>query len=355
MALMNRAIKVVLVTASIAALAGCSAIGTSQPSPTKTTPPVVYETAPLTGVKFVEGTNANLAGPSVACKVDNLDVARPQLNLNRTDIVFDEMVEGGLTRFVAVFHSDKPNAAGPVRSIRPMDPDIISMFGGIVCYSGGQLKFVKMMKATAVFNANETEEQGKGTFTRATDREAPHNVIVDIAKLAGAHPDLAPPQAIFSFAADAATSSAGLGGVAVKSLKVYYPSALAEWVWNESSGVWLRNQDGKLDTDKADGSTLSTKNVVVMKVKVDHQYGHVPKDLVIGTGPVSVFTGGKMITGTWSKASQTATIVLTDAAGKNITLAPGRTWVELQPTESEGGKLKVTLVPAPKPTPTPTK
>ena len=161
----------IAVTASIALLTGCAS--TPKASPSDTPAAKVYETAPLTGIKFEQGTNANLAGPSVACKIDNLDVARPQLNLNRTDIVFDEMVEGGLTRFVAVWHSDKPDAVGPVRSIRPMDPDIISPLGGIVCYSGGQLKFVKMMQATDVFNANETEEQGKGTFSRDPKREAP--------------------------------------------------------------------------------------------------------------------------------------------------------------------------------------
>ncbi len=349
---MKRASGILAITATIALLTGCSTGSSPKPTASDTPAAKVYDTAPLTGIKFEKGTNPNLALPSVACKVDNLDVARPQINLNRTDIVFDEMVEGGLTRFVAVFHSDKPDAVGPVRSIRPMDPDIISMFGGIVCYSGGQLKFVKMMKATNVFNANETEEQGKGTFTRAKDREAPHNVIVNVGKLAAAHPDLAAPQAIFTFAADAATSTAGSTGTAVKSFKVYYPSALAEWVWSASTGTWLRNQDGKLDIDKADGSTLSTTNVVVMKVKVDHQYGHVPKDLVIGTGTATVFTGGKMVTANWSKSSQKAPIVLTDAAGKTITLAPGRTWVELQPTESEGGKLKVTLAVVPTPTPT---
>lgn len=352
MASMKRVFTGIVLTLSIALVSGCASGGSPTAAPTPSETPKVYETAPLTGIKFEQGTNPFLAGPSVACKIDNLDVARPQLGLNSADIVFDEMVEGGLTRFVAVFHSNKPQAIGPVRSIRPMDPDIISPFGGIVCYSGGQLKFVKMMQATSVFNANETEEQGKGTFTRAADREAPHNVIVNIAKLAEAHPDLTPPAQFFTYSADAASSSAGAAGDAVKSFKVYFPAALAEWVWDAKAGVWLRNQDGKLDTDKADGSTISTVNVVVMKVKVDHQYGHVPKDLVIGTGTATVFTGGKMIKAAWSKSSQTAPIVLTDLTGEAINLAPGRTWVELQPTESEGGKLKVTAAPTPTPTPT---
>jgi hypothetical protein len=307
-------------------------------------------TAPLTGVKFVDGTNPHLSEPSVACKVDNLDVARPQSGLNHADIIFDEMVEGGLTRFVAVFQSDKPEKVGPVRSIRPMDPDIISPFGGIVCYSGGQLKFVKMMKATNVFNANETEEQGKGTFTRVTDREAPHNVIVNVAKLASAHTDLAAPSQYFMYAADPASSTAGKTGTAVASFKVYYPAALAEWTW--AGTQWVRTQDGKPHFDVLDNTQLNAVNIVVMNVKVDHEYGHVPKDLVIGTGKATVFTDGKMVSATWTKATRTAAISLTGATGAQIQLAPGRTWVELQPTESEGGKLKVTLAPAPTPTPT---
>ena len=350
MANMKQASRILAITASIALLTGCA--GTPEVAPTPTPTPKVYVTAPLTGIKFEEGTNASLDGPSVACKIDNLDVARPQVNLNRTDIVFDEMVEGGLTRFVAVWHSDKPSAVGPVRSIRPMDPDIISPLGGIVCYSGGQLKFVNMMRATDVFNASETVEQNNGTFSRATDREAPHNVIVDVAKLAGNHPELAPPKPMFVMAEDLASATAATDGEAVTSFKVYYPSALAEWVWNTKAGAWHRNQDGKPHTDAVDGSAISTTNVVVMRVKVDRQYGHVPKDVVIGTGTATVFTDGKMVKGTWSKAAQTSSITLTDSLGKAITLAPGRTWVELQPTESDGGKLKVTLAPVPTPTPT---
>ena len=67
--------------------------------------------------------------------------------------MFEELVEGGLTRYVAVWQSDVPAEIGPIRSIRPMDPDIISPLGGIVAYSGGQDRFVRAMKATSVYNA----------------------------------------------------------------------------------------------------------------------------------------------------------------------------------------------------------
>jgi hypothetical protein len=178
--------KLAVLIATTFVLTGCAPASNPQSSQA---PEPVYVTAPLTGVKYEESTEQAkvLTRASVACKIDNSEAARPQLNLNRTDIVFDEMVEGGLTRFVAIWHSDQPDAVGPVRSIRPMDPDIISPFGGIVCYSGGQAVFTNMMRNTNVFNASETTEQGQGTFSRSKDRVAPHNVIVDVLKLSTNH------------------------------------------------------------------------------------------------------------------------------------------------------------------------
>lgn len=344
----HRHVAISLTLATALLISGCAPTPEAQPTPTVTPKSYVY--APLTGAKYEEGTNPNLDGPSVACKIDNLGVARPQINLNQTDIVFDEMVEGGLTRLVAVWHSRMPEQVGPVRSIRPMDPDIVSQFGGIVCYSGGQLKFVKMMQATAVFNANETEEQGKGTFTRASDREAPHNVIVNVAKLQQAHLDLAPPQAAFTFAKTADQATTVLAGVPATNVRIDYPSARAEWQPTADGSRWQRIQDGQPHSDIVDGKQLTAKNVVVLQVKIDRKYGYVPKTVMIDSGKAWVFTGGNYIEGTWSKASQTAPIVLTTADGATIELARGNTWVELMPVAPEGA-IKVTE--GPKPTPTP--
>ena len=348
-----------LATATTLALAACTPaikdpVASQSPAP-------VYVTAPLTGVKYLEGSlEANsLSRPSVACKIDNSFDARPQLGLNRTDIVFDEMVEGGLTRFVAIWHSDQPSAVGPVRSIRPMDPDILSPFGGIVCYSGGQTVFMNMMKATNVFNASETSEQGQGTFSRTKDRIAPHNVIVDVAKLAANHPEIAAPAAQFAFADSLEGSTAAKLGTSVSDIKVYFPAALAQWTPSPDSSVFLRTQDTKIDTDAADGSQLHTVNVVIMTVTVDrsykdHKYGNVPKDNVIGTGQAQVCSAGKCVNATWSKADRQSPISLTDAAGQPLLLAPGNTWVELQPAAPEG-KTVLTQKTTPSPTATPKK
>lgn len=361
--------RLVVASSLLLTLTGCSGGNLVSPPASEATPEVKYVSAPLTGVKYAEGSAeaAALVSPSVACKIDNSEAARPQQGLNATDVVFDEMVEGGLTRLVAIWHSNKPTNVGPVRSIRPMDPDIISPFGGIVCYSGGQQIFVNLMRATAVFNASETSEQGQGTFSRSHDREAPHNVIVNTQKLAANHADIAAPQAMWDFAASAAESTASTAATAAgaKSVQINYPSALALWTWSASTksvtgetGAWVRTQDGKPHVDKLTGEQVRASNIVVLDVKIDrsyadHKYGHIPKTLMIASGKAWVFSNGRSIEANWQKTSATGRIILTDASGAAINLAPGNTWVELKPAAPEGA-IKVTADAA-SPSATPTK
>ena len=333
-----RTVATKLATAlAIVSLSACASVtgpGQSQ-SPTESVAPV-YETAPLTGIQYEQGTVTSLAGPSVAAKIDNSEAARPQQGLHLADIVFDEMVEGGLTRLVAVWHSQMPAEFGPVRSIRPMDPDIISPFGGIICYSGGQKKFVDMIRATNVFNASETSEQTKGTFFRSKDRFAPHNVIVRGQKLQSQHTDIAPPSAQFAFATDLATASAATSGEDLDSAIVQISAAaIPSWTFDLTKKSWMRSYGSVAHSDVS-GVQLSAVNVVIMQVKIDRTYGYVPKTVMVDTGKVWVLTGGKVLTGKWSKASQTSPIKLTDASGAEIKLAPGNTWVELLP---DSGKL----------------
>jgi hypothetical protein len=265
------------------------------------------------------------------------------------------MVEGGLTRLVAIWHSTQPDAIGPVRSIRPMDPDITSPFGGIVCFSGGQQVFVNMINEAPVFVASETTEQGKGTFSRSSDRIAPHNVIVNVQKLASDHPELTAPAQQFQYGKDVQTSSAGLAGEAVTKFEVKFPQASALWTPSSDGAKWLRTQDGKPLMDKLDGAQVAATNVVVLSVKIDRsyldrKYGHIPKTIMVDTGKAWVFSGGKMIEAAWAKASATSPIVLTDMAGSPVLLAPGNSWVELMPVAPEG-RISITKAPSASPEP----
>ena len=327
--------------AQTAALTGGS--DAAAPTPTQTVAPVV---APLTGVQYAADANPFLAGPVVMGKIDNSPEARPQLGLSKTDVVIDEMVEGGLTRFLAIWHSQMPASFGPIRSVRPMDPDLATAFGGIIAYSGGQRPFVAAMKATGLYNADETSEQGKGTMERVTNRVAPHNLFVKAQNLQAAHPDLAAPKQLLTFntdAADASGTTAAISGKVVLDVKAQFPAATALWTWNGKA--WARTQDGKILTDALDGKQLTAANVIVLRVAVDRsfrdpRYGFVPKTLLEGTGKGQVFSDGKVLDVTWTKAKATDYPALTTASGEVVKLAPGNTWFELVP--SDVGKVTVT-------------
>ncbi|MFN4002926.1 DUF3048 domain-containing protein [Microcella sp.] len=330
-----RGLVAVLGVAAVLGAAGCTAPEAPMPTPTPSpsyvstyVPPPEYGIAPLTGEQIEVGA---LTAPSLAAKVDNHPSARPQVGLDRTDIVFEELVEGGLTRYVAVWHSDVPSVIGPVRSIRPMDPEIISPLGGIVAYSGGQQRFVQLMLAAPVYNAIHGQSDTASTFYRGDNAPAPHNVLVKAPQLISQHLDLAAPRQQFAFAESLAAASATKEGRPTSAISLVFGSSSAPvWKWGEKTQRWVRFMTGGERDMAASGEQLSADNVVVLRVPVQ-VISSIPTTKLIGSGEAWVSSGGATIKATWSKRSLAAPIRLLDANGVAVRLAPGNTWVELVP------------------------
>lgn len=305
-------------------------------TPTKATRPAAVGGAPV-AVAFspLRGTAADpvaLKHPSLAVKIDNHFEARPQIGLNRSDIVFEELVEGGLTRYLVVWHSDVPAAIGPVRSIRPMDPDIASPFGGLISYSGGQEYFVDLMKATPLVNL-VFDEDDSGLFERADDRPGPHDVILDAAEAVARFESLPPPAPQFTYGTADPLAAPGFAAVPTTRIDLAFSEgSVRTWEWDPTSFAWLRAQDGTPDHE-ASGEQVRATNVVTMRVAVEWPYGEVPLTKMVGAGEVWVSVAGKTAHGNWMKDAAGSPIVLTADDGGALRLAPGNTWVELVPNE----------------------
>lgn len=310
-------------------LAGCA----SRPEPAVTAPASPSPSAPAPELFPLRGTpvqGSAVLHPSIAAKIGNDVEARPQWGLDRADIVIEELVEGGLTRYVAVWHSDIPEELGPLRSIRPMDPDIISPFGGIVAYSGGQEIFVNQMRDTGLFNAIHGQADTDAFMYRSTKRKAPHNVVLRAEKLIEAHSDLAPPPAQFSYAVGEESPSATAGEPATRINATFSTSRRQSWAYSAEAGVYERSQQDKPDIGEND-RVLSAQNVIVLRVNIDNRYEGVPMTMLEGTGEGRIATGGQSVAVTWSKATAKDPITLTLADGNPALLAPGNTWIELVP------------------------
>ena len=107
-------------------------------------------------------------------KIENTAKARPQAGLEDADIVFEELVEGGVTRFFAVFQSEVPAQVGPVRSARLVDATLLPPFDGIFLYSGGRDDVQAAIAGTAV----RVTEGAAGVY-RQSGRSAPSNLFAD--------------------------------------------------------------------------------------------------------------------------------------------------------------------------------
>ena len=352
---MSKSMTKILKTVSLLAVAGLVLSGCAEPRPEPTPEAIVYPSAALTGMTYLNESAApdEIFLPAVSCKIDNAAAGRPQFNLNKSDIVHVQMVEGGLTRLVATWHSQPVDKVGPVRSVRPMDADIAAAFGGIFCYSGGVNIFISLLQATSLYLADETSQQSvkPNSFSRTSERRAPHNVVVDMALLQSQQKDLGAPKPIFTYSAflpetQTYEPSTASSGTATTDVTVKYPGATSFWK-GDGQGNMLRDQDGKAHLDGATEEQVKAKNVVVLEVAIDSSIvdprnGVIPRTIMISGGRAWVFEDGKHVEGTWSKASQTDPIVLLDSTGAPINLTQGNTWVELMPNTA-----KITITEGP--------
>lgn len=318
-----------------------SATQTQTQSPTpEPEPEPVFETAPLTGVQYAEGTNPNLGLPAVSAKIDNTNAGRPQLALNDADIVYVTRVEVGLTRLLPVWHSRMPVDIGPVRSVRPVDAAIVDPYHGVFVYSGGQAPFKNAAKATGLVMSDEDTEMKNDTYFREKSRVAPWNLFFKAQSLAELYAEAQPtPPAHFEFDA---IPTAVAEGAPVVGLRVKYPQMRSEWElgtasfpWAASSEpAWLRTQDGKVHTQFG-GDQVAAKNVVVLEVVhdlsfVDPKYGAIPKaKLENNEGIAHIFSDGYYLQAAWSKAGSEAGIKLSTESGAPVKLAIGNTWIEM--------------------------
>lgn len=291
-------------------------------------------TAPLTGLLDERGASAQR--PSLAVKIDNAPEARPQSGLDVADVVYEEVVEGGVTRFIAVFHSTAPEKAGPVRSVRPMDPAVLSPYHGLVAYSGGIPAFVSMMRKAPVQDVNV--DVATDAYSWDGSRRAPHNTYISPGKLwPKAKGDNAePPQAMFDFRA----AGEPFGDADAPRLSVRYsPRATSTYEWDAASGSWTRSENGTAHT-VASGARIAPQNLIVQFVTThtlgykDQSGSNVVESDVVGSGEAWVLSGGRVTKGRWSKSSEKAPTKYTDSAGNPVKLAPGRTWVHFTPVGS---------------------
>jgi hypothetical protein len=322
-----------LVAACSHAAATATPTTVHHPRTTSTTTRHSYGTFALTGLPIYDPANA--FRPALSVKVDNAAQARPQTGLDAADLVTEELVEGGLTRFFATFQSQDAPLLGPVRSARPVDADLLSeLGGGLFAYSGaaaGEIApVIDHSRALLI-----SDDHGDPGFHRDRSRSSPYNLYVSTPVLYqfGSRKQLAPAPQLYNF-----SSAPAAGASAARTVSLHFSDrSSAGWTW--TGNRYERTQDGA-PAMLSDGTPMTATDVLIMSVAIrgtgifDTAREEDPFVVVTGTGTCWLLRNGTVIQGHFQRPSTTTPMVLTGPGGEPLTFQPGRTWVELLPVAS---------------------
>ena len=266
-----------------------------------------------------------ISRPALAIKIDNVSVARPQEGINQADVVYEELVEAGLTRLIAVFQTTGARSVGPIRSARTSDPGLLEGFDRpLFAYSGANRGTRGEVAASELTDVGY--DAASSLYWRSTSRRAPHNLFSATDRLWGKYPERDEiPTAPFVFR----TVLDGLHPSAepVTGVFVDFGHAEIDYAWNGEG--WERTHNGDAHSD-SDGIRVAPPNVVIQFTTygTSSADSRSPEAQTVGSGEAWVFTDGHVVRGRWERPDKSRPAALV-ADGRPIRLTPGPTWVAL--------------------------
>ncbi|WP_110113611.1 DUF3048 domain-containing protein [Bacillus sp. CGMCC 1.16541] len=241
------------------------------------------EISPLTGLSTESKANER----PVAVMINNDPKARPQSGLKEADIVYELLAEGSITRFMAIYQSEKPEVIGPVRSARDYYVELSKGYDAFYVCHGWSPDAKAMLEAGEVDSLNGLFYDGT-LFKRSKDRKAPHNsyITYENIKKGAKEKGYSMEEEIsrLSFVEEASLSGMEATDVTVKHMNTALATVV--YTYDKEKEKYTRS-DGKTDTIDAESQDLIlVDNVLIVEAKhkiVDNQ----------GRRDIDLTSGGK--------------------------------------------------------------
>ncbi len=321
------------------------------------------EACPLTGVKYSKQQRDwwETHRP-LGIMIENHTEARPHSGLSFADVVYEAVAEGGITRFMAVYHCQDAGITGPVRSARTYYLDFISEYGDSPLYAHvggantpGPANALGQIEDYGWAGYNDLNQFSVGfpTFRRDEARAGrpvatEHTMYTTTSKLWEVAKDRGLTDVnedgdawdahfvAYKFKEDASSGSRP----SAQTIHIEHwrnqPNFAIDWKYDPASNNYLRNNGGEPHNDRNTKKQITAKNVIVLYLTESRANDGYEGNLHLlygtkGTGKATIFMDGKQINGTWEKNGRTGRTILT-ANGSEVKFNPGTQWFHILPT-----------------------
>jgi hypothetical protein len=271
--------------------------------------------------------------------INNIKAAQPQIGISKADIIYEILVEGGITRMMAVFQ-DVTNAGeiGSIRSARPYFVDIALGLDALYIHAGGSPDAYSKLYATDIFHLDGVNGKKQDIFFRDPVRKNTmglvHSLVTTdelILKYVPTYKvDLQHKQ---GYACNMAFGDSALpaGSLTATSITAHFSSSkTTTFEYSADSGLYTVSQYGKPYADGNNDTKISVANVLVLHTAINiisgDEAGRIDVD-VTGSGTGTFFSGGKYEEMTWSRASSTDQFTFTRKDGTEIVYGKGKTYI----------------------------
>lgn len=331
--------------ASDAPASGTAAEEADAPSPVV---PVVPETVAMPEETVIEETKkSDFVMPDTskrpfAVMIDNEgSKVLPQGGLDKAQVIYEILVEGGETRFMPVFWGTAPEMIGPVRSSRHYFLDYSMENDAIYVHYGWSYIAERDIKTLKINNINGVGYGGEVFWDLTRDKNNWQDSYTSMEKILAfvkkakyrTDSEKAP---VFNFD----ETFAGLAeGDKAEKVSIRYSSAITNsYEYDSTKKTYLRFRKGKAHMERVSGKQLEAVNIIIQFNKsypIEGDDAGRINVVTTGSGKGYYINQGKVINIKWSKADRKSATKYTDEAGNPIRLKPGATWVQVVPLDAK--------------------
>ncbi len=268
--------------------------------------------------------------------------------LSLADVVFEYYIEGGLTRFIAVFYGNNAKRIGPVRSGRFFDEHVARMYQSYLVFKYADKRVYEYLKTSDIhkFLIVPGNSYCPPFVIGEKELDTYNNIFLDSTKFSDClekqKKDDTRPNLHTSYFSDIPPSS---GEIALGIFTRYSLDNYHYWEYQPITNKYYRHQEanglrnGEAPVyaplvDALTGEQVTADNVIFLFVPhtFDDQFQEEDEvyhiDL-IGLGKAILFRDGRVLPAYWRRVSSDQPLLITDLSGQPLPLKPGRTFYQV--------------------------